>query len=139
MPETSWSVISLDASPWGFGGVCHINGTVANAVSHHPRWRPPGLQHGRPWPYSLLYVFDYSKTHEGICIVARSGSLSELPAAGKATSGSKAVVLIILCEFALAKPIWSVGRASSHTSLDVEHVARRVVQITRSTTSSFPD
>ena len=33
IPETSWLVISVDASPWGIGGILHINGKVVKWFS----------------------------------------------------------------------------------------------------------
>jgi hypothetical protein len=111
IPESCWLVISVDASPWGIGGILHTNGIVTNwfadviqdsdlrvltAVRADPAFQTT-------WEALAILVavrLWLQSTHDGIRIEIRSDSLSALSAAGKATSGSKAV-RIILCELAL--------------------------------------
>jgi hypothetical protein len=111
IPETSWLVISVDASPWGIGGILHINGKVVKWFSDviqdddlrilKAARADPAFQ--TTWEALAILVavrIWLALAHEGIRIEIRSDSLSALSAAGKATSGSRAV-RVILCELAL--------------------------------------
>jgi hypothetical protein len=111
IPESCWMVISVDASPWGLGGILHHNGTIVKWFADiiqdndlrilHAERANPSFQ--TTWEALAILVavrLWLRENHDGIRIEIRSDSLSALSAAGKASSGSKSV-RTILCELAL--------------------------------------
>jgi hypothetical protein len=100
MPEPSWLVISVDASPWGIGGIMHTNGIVTNwftdviqdsdlrvlnAVRADPAFQTT-------WEALAILVavrLWLQSTHDGIRIEIRSDSLRLCPLLGWRPPGPK--------------------------------------------------
>jgi hypothetical protein len=106
-------VISVDASPWGLGGILHQNEKIVGwfaviiqdddlRVLHAERANPAFQTTWEALAILVAVRLWLKSSHDEIRVEVRSNSRSALSAAGKASSGSKSV-RTILCELALGE------------------------------------
>ena len=111
IPESDWLVISVDASPWGLGGVLMANGTPVawfadwlhneDVTILAARRADPAFQ--TAWEALAILVavrLWLSPLHDGVRVEIRSDSFSAMSASIRGASRSP-TVRRILCELAL--------------------------------------